>query len=633
MLIRETKNFTHGTVTRIESQSTPVDALTLNNNWLSRGDRVELRRGLAILGDQNVGLGKITGLFTAHMVDGTEVEFRSRGQKVEYYDSVTDTWLEVGGAGANILGAAASGEDVSFAEYISLAGAQLWVSSPNSSIFKIMVANPASYLDMYDSARNYKGYIKIFFSRMTLWDKNDSNGRRDPTSLYKSKIDTRAYTTITGESFTQATDGARTNFTKTLASVSGKRTCFGVLVKADGVIVATETSPGGLGTLSGTGVSGTINYTTGALSVDFTAAPGGAVVLTIEYQYEDSTAAGIADFRYSGTRLAGEGLVLLQYTGGKIRNVNIFDEIEYVDHEKNTYSVELTADDTNAKNVVFREKGGSPSLRGSLATADGIYSVYDADENDPQITLTTYNPNNAKVEPRSISKNLDLANYRFDTAVIFETGDFILVACRHKDFTTNQTMLAYSRLWKTWDFLDYYATAMSLLNGVLLLGDSTQNNVYQAFSGMDDDNSTISNEAELGWDNDDRPGWLKKTKVFEIEGYIGPNQTINFYVTTDNSTFGATVGSVNGQDSDVDKTQSVNVGAQTIGRSEIGGGGGEITAYHFIKQIKLQLDKYEVKKFRWQATGIGYAAITKVRWRDIRLKSQKVNSRYRQTTT
>src|SRR5262249_46583421 len=132
----------------------------------SNGATLELRRGLHRLGKTENGptSTKITGLGVGTRADGTEIPFRSRAQKLEYYDSVSDDWIEIG---SNVLPAAANGEDVSFSPYVSLTGNQMWASSPNSSIYKIMVANPGSITDMQSTT--YRGRIQIKRNRMLLW--------------------------------------------------------------------------------------------------------------------------------------------------------------------------------------------------------------------------------------------------------------------------------------------------------------------------------------------------------------------------------------------------------------------------------------------------------------------------------
>ena len=65
--------FKHGQVDEIEAQSIPEGAASSALNWLTRGDRIELRRGYAPIGPISCasGQGRISGLHTAYRNDGT----------------------------------------------------------------------------------------------------------------------------------------------------------------------------------------------------------------------------------------------------------------------------------------------------------------------------------------------------------------------------------------------------------------------------------------------------------------------------------------------------------------------------------------------------------------------------------
>lgn len=65
-------------------------------NWITGRDldHIELRRGMIALELSNLELEKITGLGVGVRNDGLEVTF-SHGQKVKYYDVVTDENYEI----------------------------------------------------------------------------------------------------------------------------------------------------------------------------------------------------------------------------------------------------------------------------------------------------------------------------------------------------------------------------------------------------------------------------------------------------------------------------------------------------------------------------------------------------------
>lgn len=599
--------FKYGVINAIEPQSVPDGAASDALNWITRGDKIELRRGSDVLGTEIAGVGRSTGVHVAYKADGTQVYFRARGQKIEYYNSSSDLWVEVG---SNLLGSTADGEDVFFANYQTNAGAQLWISSPNSSLFKIMVANPGSYTDMYDGSKNFKGYIAIHQNRMWLW------GRvADETGIYGSYIDTQTYTTVSGE--------ATTSLSGTLAFKSGnpKGTCFGVqiTITATGEVYSDDYNGILTGSLGGTG---TINYTTG----EYTLSNSG--VGTAAYQWENSNTNGISDFTKSATRTAGQGFIFRQDDGGgPARNLFPLGSTMYCFHERRTWALTLTADDTSATNDIFREYVGIPSLRGAVASSIGIFYIDNTDQSKPLFRKLYLSSGSSEVLPKTVTENIDLSGYTFDDCVMHEWNDYIVFSGKSSGSTVNDRLFVYHKIWESVDIFDHYVSCLAIGNGTLIAGESISDNVLTLFSGFDDSDSSInnywiSNISTLGAEN------LKKTKRLVLEGEIQTNQSFKVYISNDRGGF-SLVATVSGTGDYVDTGNAVTVGAQTIGSREVGGGGDGVDAYHYLTEINLALDKYENRQLKFEAIGLGYVSITKIIERDIRLYAHKIPSKYR----
>ncbi len=601
------KTFKYGVINNIEAQSIPDGAASDSLNWITKGSKIELSRGMKLLGSEVPGTGRVSAIHPGKKADGTEVLFIKRGRKISYYDTTTEDWIEVG---TNIIPAAAEDEDVTFSNFDSLAGAQTWLNSPNGTLIKIMTANPGSYADMYDSSKNFKGWIKIKQNRMFLWGRKE-----DQTGIYGSYIDAQAYTTVTAE--------ATTSLTGTLAFKAGgaKRTCFGVTltITATGEVYTDDYNGVLTGSLGGTG---TINYMTGAYTVSN---PG---VGTVDYQWENSTNTGIADFSKATPRQAAQGFIFRQDDGGgATQNVFSYGDSEFCLHKLKSWNLTLTATDTSATNLIFRDKVGIPFLRAGESTGDGIYYIDDTDQTSPRFKLLTLSISSSEVIPKDVTLNINLENYRFDKGVMFEWGDYIVFAGRHKDSSANNRLFIYSKIWKSIDIRDYYVSCLATYNGSLIAGDSVSDNVYVLFSGFDDDDSLIENYwigniTGLGLDR------LKKMKKFKLQGEIVPNQSFDVYLNIDNSGF-VNVGTVSGNGSYVDRGQSIAVGAVTIGRYEVGGGSGDAVAYNYETEISLRLDKFENVQVKYVATGIGYVSISEAEYRDIRANRQKTPRKYR----
>lgn len=598
----------------VDDQAIPKGAASRCLNWLSMGDRWELRRGMVLLGN-DYGAGKVLGLGVGVMADGTEIPYKKVGRKLLRYNSTTQLWTEVG---SNLFPAAATNDECSFATYSSLAGAQLFFSSPNSGLYKIMTANPDDYTDLTDAAKNFKGYINILFSRIRLW------GRiADPSGIYGTYIDGQQYTTVTGE--------ATTSLTGTLAFKGGgtKRTCFAVAITitASGEVYTDDYNGVLTGSLGGTG---TINYTTGAYTVS------AAGVGTATYQWEDSTNQGLADFTKSGTRTAGQGFVFRQDDGGKAQAVESYGDSDFCLHEKKTYELKLTNTDTAATNLPFRDKVGIPNWRAAKGTGDGVYLVDDTDKTDPQFRLMSLDPMSSKVLPKSISKRatrqgvvlgVELSAYEFDQAVIEEWGDYVLFGVRRASSTVNDRLFVYSK--KTGAIIPTTFSPSCLANydGSLIMGDSITGNVYILFSSWTDDDSDIENYLELDLSDLDIEE-LKKTKRLILKGKISPDQAYDVYINLDNSGY-TKVGTIAGTGSYVDLGQSITIGSTMVGEVVVGGGSDGTTAYYYEHALRLSLDKFHRAKLKFVATGVGYVSIDGYEWFDIRLKGKKILSKYR----
>lgn len=613
-------NFKYGVINNIEAQSIPDGAASNSLNWITKGDKIELRRGSLVIGTEIAGVGRITGLHVGFKADGTEVWFGTHGRSVYYYNTTTELWTEIG---SNILGTAADGEDIMFANYATNAGAQTWFCSPNSSLFKIMTANPGSYTDMYSSAKNFKGFINIHQNRMWLWGRKE-----DKTGVYGSYIDTANYTTVTNENRHNG-DGVTKTFTGTLAFKGGgtTRTCFGVTF-TDTTETFTDDYNGILtGSLGGTG---TINYTSGAYSITFNTAPiVGVNNVKSTYQWEDSNDAGISDFSKSGTRLAGQGFVFRQDDGGgAVMNIFTLGDTEYCFHEFKTWALTLTATDTNATNDIFRQNVGIPFMRAAVSSSVGIFYIDVTDKSKPLFRKLSVNPGSNEVLPRTVTLNLNLEGYTFDQCSMIEWNDYIIFTGATSDSTVVNRLFAFHKTWESIDILDYYPSCLGIGDGTLISGESISNNFVTLFSGFDDSDSLIGNSWEGNVSELGIRGQLKKTKRLVLEGEIQTNQGYDVYIQTDRGGY-TLVGSISGSGSYVDAGNAVLVGSNTIGSKEVGGGGDGVEAFHYQTELHLRLDKFENRQIKFVATGIGYVSITKCVDHDIRKHAFKIPRKYR----
>lgn len=585
------KSFTKGVHNTLEADVIPKDAAQDSSNYVTKNGKVILVGGRNLVGAEGA-VGKITGQHFGYKVDGTKVHYRKAGTAIQY--------LKVG-VWTDIITGLEEDEDYSFANYSSLAGAFTFVNG-KSAYYKIINAFPENPINVYNSAKNFYGRIIIDRGRTLLW-----NRATDKTGLYGSFIDRQnvasgAYAAVTSEAI-----GAlgSTTYTGTLAFKAGGavRSCFGVSFVAT-VSAGTETfTDNYLGVLtSNLGGTGTINYSTGAYSVTFSAVTTGAV--TSNYTYETGEK-GVTDFSYSATRLASEGFQFPQDIGGDaILNVLVGQDNSYYSMKsQSAYRLTLEETDLSATNEVYRTDIGIPYWKAAISTSNGIVFINTANPSEPTMTILQKNPLGTDVEPIVLFNHFDFSNYDFSDACFGTYDRWVLVFCKTEDATHNDTILMCDVANKTVDIVNYTGRTSVQDSGNLYVGDSITKTVYQIFNGFDDLDNPVENYWISKTDNFDSEN-LKKFRRLRIKGAIDPDQTVEIYVDYDNSGF-ELVGTIVGSGSYVNYSASQSIGGSFIGESQIGGDDVS-SVYDYFCELKLRTPKFRTRTIKVIATGIGY---------------------------
>lgn len=622
MNIKEVKNFKSGWINFIESRSIARGAFSDGENWEQIGDVMRLRYGYQYLGTYSTTVGKVNGMCRAFKENGDEIIFAAFGVKLKY-STDGETWTEVG---TNLL----YNEDTSLETYTSTAGRFVIVSSPNlGHIYKINIYNPGSYSDIFNSAVAYGGvgHIKIIDNAMWVW-----GVLKQPNTVYRGHIDLGTqYTNVDNEALGTGDGGKDYTFTLAFKAAGARRTCFNLkdIKDEDSIETFTDNRDG---TLTGSaGGTGTINYTSGVLVLHFAANVANGKAITGDYSWEDSATNGITDFSYSATRVATEGTYFVQPSGGAITNILPYDGVKYCIHEKHIWTITTPADDVNFINSVFRENIGCKSLRGSFASGEGIYIAFNNETSVPSLGLVSYVAGTTRVEPKSISPQITIPYY-IDKAVVYEWGDFVVMACRETNSTNNNILIVYNKVWKNFA-LPYNISANCFMeyDGKLIGGDSLTTNCFEMFNGFADYNSDISNSAILSDDDLDLPQILKKLYKLRIFGTISRDQSFKVYANIDNSGY-VELGTIEGTGDYVDFGQAVTIGSQLIGSGKIGGSDNSTTVYPFdylLTGINDKIGKFEHIKLKFEAQRAGYVSVSQYAFCDYRIKEKKQPIKYR----
>jgi len=590
-------------------QIIPKAASQNSMGWISTDGQIELCRGRLLIGADETATGYVKGEGWGYTVTGTKVHFRKISTKIQYYNTATELWVDI------VTGLTESAE-YTFSPYQSLAGTFVYATGIDG-IYKIHTANPGSYSSMYDSTKNYKGYSMITQSRMSMW-----NVKGALTTHYLSYTDSAqdssVYTSVSAEAFASLGD------TLDFKAGGATRTCFNVrpTITATGEVYTDNYD----GTLTGSlGGTGTINYTTGVFTLS------NAGVGTVNYSWEDSNVKGVTDFTFSGTRTALQGDVVRQDEGGDaILNIVFHAGSYYSFKTSSVYRLTIASTGLTFENIVFRKNIGLPYWRSVIVTSKGIVFMDTSNVSKPQLTILQPNITGDNLEPVVLGGQFDLSKYVWDACPFGTFGEFIVFSGRDTSIlnnTINTKLFLYNARRNTVDVLPYGARTISNSDGLLYVGDSLTDNIYNILSGYDDDGETITNYW-ISKDEDYGSNYLKKVKRLRFSGIISRDQQLQVYISYDNDTY-ELVGTILGTGSYVDFNTNYTIGSTGIGTSIIGGEGDTTDGSFYLAELKLSSTKFLVRTIKLVSNGIGYLSVNMIDDFNVRRFQQKLPSRYR----
>ncbi|CAM5999299.1 unnamed protein product [Sphagnum balticum] len=404
-----------------------------------------------------------------------------------------------------------------------------------------------------------------------------------------------------------------------------------------------------LGVLTGTlGGTGTINYITGAYSVTFNTAPINGARVTIAFYLEDATTGGIIDF-VPNFAVDGNGDLVDPGTaqtlrqddgGGVAQAVFPFNGVEYAFHVLRSWQTQVddfspasNGGPTIANNTYF-EQIGIPYPRAAFPTGTGVIFLDNSKPTQPEVKVLTIPPGstNLTVVPVSLSLDqLDLSGYAFDQCVVFQWDEYNIVCCKNftngMESTYNNVVFMQNINSGKWDRLNYTISCLADFVGTLLGGDSLSANVFELFSGFDDDQNTIANYYNTSPQDLEIDG-LKTVGYIHMRGLIQNSQKLNVSYSLDGSNY-TYLFTINGNGSYVNQGSPVTIGSRMVGSNVVGGGNGsgplsDIVANEYELDIPIQSDLFEYISLQFQATAIGYVSVDNAGYKDIRWKRRRL---------
>lgn len=176
-----------------------------SNNWITgydaikkKGDHIELRRGQVLLGNsRNLENGFVSGLGIGIQENGTQIPFWTYGNNLQYFNVVSGANVSI-----STLPVAGANDWISIERLNSIAGSFIYISSPNTSLYKIPVSDPTGIIDINNGEPPtgvIQGNLNFSNSRMNLWNKNgNTQAARDAIDLFQSEPDFSTYSALAG---------------------------------------------------------------------------------------------------------------------------------------------------------------------------------------------------------------------------------------------------------------------------------------------------------------------------------------------------------------------------------------------------------------------------------------------------
>lgn len=430
-------------------------------NWITGRykDHIELRRGSALLGtNRNMGVGRVSGLAVGTTTGNVQVPFFSYAQKLLYYDSGSNTSIEIG---SNALPAAANGQDISFLPYKNIAGSFVYATSPDSSLYKIVVSDPTTAIDL--GPTDYKGYAAISSNRMFLWQRKDTQGQKYTNALYTSvpdRISLSAYTQTTKQAIATG-DGVTKTFSGILPGYQAQTTVFntefgGPINAGDAVTAITKgvqtpfTAPTGTFTVPEAvyldGVVGMVEINDllipvavagaggGVLNINstaFTTYSSGGTIYKLEYFIDDQNGNLVSNLGGTGTINYATGAYVLNFNTAPVLGKVIYSQYysepltgsigDFASNGAASYqqfdgggdiqtvlpfdqveyafhlltSWYLNINATSPTNLPYRNKVGTVGIRGGFSSEDGVIYLDNSVPSQPRVQILTIEDNSA----------------------------------------------------------------------------------------------------------------------------------------------------------------------------------------------------------------------------------------------
>lgn len=340
----------------------------------------------------------------------------------------------------------------------------------------------------------------------------------------------------------------------------------------------------GNGNLKSTlGSTGTVNYASGAFTINTQiAVPNGLNIDSINF----SGIPGVITFAPGSWTQFGGVMQVPKWYDGQL----------YCFHTINTWVLNLEYGSSTSPNPgvgtqqMYRQNLGIPYFRAAYEKGEGILFLDDTLQNNPHLRILQFTDITSAVIPDDLSADMDFSGYDPSNCVVSNAGEINFLSLKSINNgvarSYNDTTFLRNTISGFWDKTDFRIAVMDIYNGAIVAGDTISQNIFQLFTGVDDDGAPINAYWTSGQMNLGFMG-LKQFNLFHIDGFIGPNQVLNIYAQWDTGNY-VLIGSVYGNGKYVDQNNSISIGQGIGGTQPIGGtGNGQVIGYYFTQDIPI----------------------------------------------
>lgn len=649
---------TDGWNNRLDSPKAP-GLLTMQNSIITDRGGVAVRPGIELLGAEDNSGTACTGLSTARRRDGTNILLRAAGTVLEFYNTLNSTWatLKSGFTTGETFGFANHNVNADAIDYLYFCNAvepyQRWTMAFDATTAIVAPAATAVPIGSTLDTNIYYSGTATATSTTTL----DVAAGTWAADIWNSGF----YVYITSGAASglvspiSATTATQITFTA-IATLAGTPTfqirrlkfpATGSIIDGNGTITAYTQiiSATSLPVASAPAMASGLSVSAIPTELMTQGCPRGNILKTL---FQIMLVAGVkahpttlyrsklndaADFRYSATRVAGEGDVIeFPDDGDKIYDISVREDQVEIFKESVISDLTFTQDANDLPNKKTRVNSPLIGTKGrTFRMGDDIVFVSPAKEvtSLSRVALRDNQPQRTNI---AWPIKTAIRNYDFTSVRGWTFKNYTVIAAKQTDASsTNDKVLVFDNNLQKWiGEWNIPAADFAIYNNELYFASSASKEVYKMFTTS---TSTVKGENVTGYDTYCETQWVNKTSdglstqnfnIVAVTGYIRLNTPVTFGLCYDFDpiprvtwTFDPSLASVTAYNI-VGSTPGNTMGVTALGvtplGTEVAAASGDHDEQRFVVYFLVPYLDHNWAKLSWATSGSNkYVEITDIR--------------------